>query len=74
MPRCPPRHRISGTEEDIEAMELLVQNAESMMESIKQTATAALAASTSNCTGSNIRLIWALKEPSYNRMKIKIPS
>ena len=54
-----------GTEEDIEATEMLVGNAQNLMQSVKQTVTAAEAASIKIRTDAGIRLRWVRKQPWY---------
>ena len=56
---------LSGTEEDIEATEMLVGNAQNLMQSVKQTVTAAEAASIKIRTDAGIRLRWVRKQPWY---------
>merc|ERR1712001_664532 len=55
-----------GTEEDIEATEMLVGNAQNLMQSVKQTVTAAEAASIKIRTEAGIRLKWVRKQPWYH--------
>ena len=55
----------SGTEEDIEATEMLVGNAQNLMQSVKQTVTAAEAASIKIRTEAGIQLRWVRKQPWY---------
>ena len=57
---------IPGTEEDIEATEMLVGNAQNLMQSVKQTVTAAEAASIKIRTEAGIRLKWVRKQPWYH--------
>jgi len=54
-----------GTEEDIEATEMLVGNAQNLMQSVKQTVTAAEAASIKIRTEAGIKLRWVRKQPWY---------
>lgn len=54
-----------GTEEDREATEMLVGNAQNLMQSVKQTVTAAEAASIKIRTEAGIRLKWVRKQPWY---------
>jgi len=54
-----------GTEEDIEATEMLVGNAQNLMQSVKQTVTAAEAASIKIRTEAGIKLKWVRKQPWY---------
>lgn len=56
---------ILGTEEDIEATEMLVGNAQNLMQSVKQTVTAAEAASIKIRTEAGIKLKWVRKQPWY---------
>ena len=56
---------LAGTEEDIEATEMLVGNAQNLMQSVKQTVTAAEAASIKIRTDAGIRLKWVRKQPWY---------
>ena len=55
-----------GTEEDLEATEMLVGNAQNLMQSVKQTVTAAEAASIKIRTDAGIRLRWVRKNPWYH--------
>ena len=55
----------TGTEEDIEATEMLVGNAQNLMQSVKQTVTAAEAASIKIRTEAGIKLKWVRKQPWY---------
>ena len=54
-----------GTEEDHEATEMLVSNAQNLMQSVKQTVTAAEAASIKIRTDAGIKLKWVRKQPWY---------
>jgi len=54
-----------GTEEDLEATEMLVGNAQNLMQSVKQTVTAAEAASIKIRTEAGIKLRWIRKQPWY---------
>ena len=67
--RCHPRNTpcslFTGTEEDIEATEMLVGNAQNLMQSVKQTVTAAEAASIKIRTEAGIQLRWVRKQPWY---------
>ena len=54
-----------GTEEDQEATEMLVGNAQNLMQSVKQTVTAAEAASIKIRTDSGVCLRWNRKQPWY---------
>ena len=56
---------ITGTEEDHEATEMLVSNAQNLMQSVKQTVTAAEAASSKSRTDAGIKLKWVRKQPWY---------
>lgn len=56
---------LSGTEEDQEATEMLIGNAQNLMQSVKQTVTAAEAASIKIRTDAGIRLKWIRKQPWY---------
>merc|ERR1711935_856413 len=53
------------TEEDHEATEMLVSNAQNLMQSVKQTVTAAEAASIKIRTDAGIKLKWVRKQPWY---------
>ena len=55
----------SGTDEDREATEMLIGNAQNLMQSVKQTVTAAEAASIKIRTEAGIRLKWVRKQPWY---------
>merc|ERR1712038_1183659 len=55
-----------GTEEDREATEMLVGNAQNLMQSVKLTVTAAEAASIKIRTEAGIRLKWVRKQPWYH--------
>ena len=55
----------TGTEEDHEATEMLVSNAQNLMQSVKQTVTAAEAASIKIRTDAGIKLKWVRKQPWY---------
>ena len=50
--------KLLGTEEDQEATEMLVGNAQNLMQSVKQTVTAAEAASIKIRTDAGIKLKW----------------
>jgi len=54
-----------GTDEDREATEMLIGNAQNLMQSVKQTVTAAEAASIKIRTEAGIRLKWVRKQPWY---------
>eukprot|EP00095_Tigriopus_kingsejongensis_P010849 maker-scaffold1333_size47127-snap-gene-0.11 protein:Tk10849 transcript:maker-scaffold1333_size47127-snap-gene-0.11-mRNA-1 annotation:"vinculin-like isoform 1" len=56
---------VQGTEEDEEATEMLVGNAQNLMQSVKQTVTAAEAASIKIRTDAGIKLRWVRKQPWY---------
>jgi len=56
---------VPGTEEDQEATEMLVGNAQNLMQSVKQTVTAAEAASIKIRTDAGIKLKWIRKQPWY---------
>ena len=56
-----------GTEEDREATEMLVGNAQNLMQSVKQTVTAAEAASIKIRTDAGIRLKWVRKQPWFHQ-------
>jgi len=55
-----------GTDEDLEATEMLVGNAQNLMQSVKQTVTAAEAASIKIRTDAGIKLRWVRKNPWYH--------
>ena len=55
----------SGTDEDREATEMLVGNAQNLMQSVKQTVTAAEAATIKIRTAAGIKLKWVRKQPWY---------
>ncbi|XP_037093496.1 vinculin-like [Pollicipes pollicipes] len=55
----------SGTEEDQEATDMLVGNAQNLMQSVKETVRAAEAASIKMRTDAGIRLRWVRKSPWY---------
>ena len=55
----------SGTDEDREATEMLIGNAQNLMQSVKQTVTAAEAASIKIRTDAGIKLKWVRKQPWY---------
>ena len=55
-----------GTEEDREATDMLIGNAQNLMQSVKHTVTAAEAASIKIRTDAGIRLKWIRKQPWYN--------
>ncbi|MCL4121878.1 UNVERIFIED_CONTAM: hypothetical protein GTU68_034325 [Idotea baltica] len=54
-----------GSEEDQEATEMLVGNAQNLMQSVKETVRAAEAASIKIRTDAGIRLRWVRKQPWY---------
>ncbi|ROT83150.1 Vinculin [Penaeus vannamei] len=56
---------LSGSEEDQEATEMLVGNAQNLMQSVKETVRAAEAASIKIRTDAGIRLRWVRKQPWY---------
>ena len=56
---------VAATEEDMEATEMLVGNAQNLMQSVKLTVTAAEAASIKIRTDAGIRLKWIRKQPWY---------
>ncbi len=56
---------VAATEEDMEATEMLVGNAQNLMQSVKLTVTAAEAASIKIGTDAGIRLKWIRKQPWY---------
>lgn len=55
-----------GTEEDQEATDMLVGNAQNLMQSVKETVRAAEAASIKIRTDAGIRLRWVRKQPWYH--------
>ncbi|XP_018910673.1 vinculin isoform X3 [Bemisia tabaci] len=55
-----------GTEEDQEATDMLVGNAQNLMQSVKETVRAAEAASIKIRTDAGIRLRWVRRQPWYN--------
>ncbi|XP_014239682.1 vinculin isoform X2 [Cimex lectularius] len=55
-----------GTEEDQEATDMLVGNAQNLMQSVKETVRAAEAASIKIRTVAGIRLRWVRRQPWYN--------
>ncbi len=56
---------LSGTDEDQEATDMLVLNAQNLMHSVKATVTAAEAASIRYRTDAGIQLKWVRKQPWY---------
>ncbi|XP_045121451.1 vinculin-like isoform X2 [Portunus trituberculatus] len=63
---CFPRRESEiGSEEDQEATEMLVGNAQNLMQSVKETVRAAEAASIKIRTDAGIRLRWVRKQPWY---------
>lgn len=56
---------ICGTEEDQEATDMLVGNAQNLMQSVKETVRACEAASIKIRTDSGIRVRWIRKQPWY---------
>ncbi|KAF2353880.1 Vinculin/alpha-catenin [Trinorchestia longiramus] len=63
--RFPRRAAEMGSEEDQEATEMLVGNAQNLMQSVKETVRAAEAASIKIRTDAGIRLRWIRKQPWY---------
>nr|XP_045625415.1 vinculin-like isoform X9 [Procambarus clarkii] len=61
----PRRDSEIGSEEDQEATEMLVGNAQNLMQSVKETVRAAEAASIKIRTDAGIRLRWVRKQPWY---------
>uniref|UniRef100_A0A4D5R9C1 Vinculin n=1 Tax=Scolopendra viridis TaxID=118503 RepID=A0A4D5R9C1_SCOVI len=59
------REIVCGTEEDQEATDMLVGNAQNLMQSVKETVRAAEAASIKIRTDAGIRLRWVRKQPWY---------
>ncbi|UYV82651.1 VCL [Cordylochernes scorpioides] len=57
---------ICGTEEDQEATDMLVGNAQNLMQSVKETVRACEAASIKIRTDSGVRVRWIRKQPWYN--------
>ena len=55
----------AGSDEDQEATEMLVGNAQNLMQSVKETVRAAEAASIKIRTDAGIRLRWVRKQPWY---------
>ncbi|KAI1289160.1 Vinculin [Halotydeus destructor] len=55
----------SGTEEDQEATDMLVGNAQNLMQSVKETVRACEAASIKIRTDAGVRCIWTRKQPWY---------
>jgi hypothetical protein len=58
-------HCGAGTEEDQEATDMLVGNAQNLMQSVKETVRAAESASIKIRTDAGIRLRWVRKQPWY---------
>lgn len=56
---------IIGTDEDLEATEMLVGNAQNLMQSVKETVRACEAASIKIRTDSGMRVRWIRKQPWY---------
>lgn len=54
-----------GSEEDQEATDMLVGNAQNLMQSVKETVRAAESASIKIRTDAGIRLLWVRKQPWY---------
>ena len=65
VPHLTHRAFFKGTEEDQEATEMLVGNAQNLMQSVKLTVTAAEAASIKIRTDAGIRMKWVRKQPWY---------
>ncbi|XP_039286096.1 vinculin isoform X3 [Nilaparvata lugens] len=65
-----PRHELAelqgGTEEDQEATDMLVGNAQNLMQSVKETVRAAESASIKIRTDAGIRLRWVRRQPWYS--------
>lgn len=57
---------VLGTEEDQEATDMLVGNAQNLMQSVKETVRAAEAASIKIRTDAGIRLRWVRRQPWYH--------
>jgi len=55
-----------GSEEDQEATDMLVGNAQNLMQSVKETVRAAEAASIKIRTDTGIRLCWVRRQPWYH--------
>jgi vinculin len=55
----------AGTEEDQEATDMLVGNAQNLMQSVKETVRAAESASIKIRTDAGIRLRWVRRQPWY---------
>lgn len=55
-----------GTEEDQEATDMLVGNAQNLMQSVKETVRAAESASIKIRTDAGIRLRWVRRQPWYH--------
>lgn len=56
----------TGSEEDQEATDMLVGNAQNLMQSVKETVRAAEAASIKIRTDAGIRLRWVRRQPWYH--------
>lgn len=54
-----------GSQEDQEATEMLVGNAQNLMQSVKETVRACEAASIKIRTDSGVRMVWIRKQPWY---------
>ncbi|XP_034254648.1 vinculin isoform X6 [Thrips palmi] len=65
LPRCAMGELIGGSEEDQEATDMLVGNAQNLMQSVKETVRAAESASIKIRTDAGIRLRWVRKQPWY---------
>jgi len=65
IPRRIDAEIIGGTEEDREATEMLVGNAQNLMQSVKETVRAAEAASIKMRTDAGVRMRWVRKQPWY---------
>lgn len=55
----------SGSQEDQEATEMLIGNAQNLMQSVKETVRACEAASIKIRTDSGVRVLWVRKQPWY---------
>jgi vinculin len=65
-PRREDGEIFGGSEEDQEATDMLVHNAQNLMQSVKETVRAAEAASIKIRTDAGIKLRWIRKEPWYH--------
>lgn len=54
-----------GSQEDQEATEMLIGNAQNLMQSVKETVRACEAASIKIRTESGVRVLWVRKQPWY---------